>query len=86
VARELQRTIASAGKQGGGGEAAGEYPHPNAKLLERLFVGGKRRNGGAASSRSLAMAAVEGLGMLAFSWAEAAAAAWGRGARARGLK
>jgi hypothetical protein len=38
----------------------GEYPHPDVKLLERLFVGGEQRSGGAASSRgTVAMAAVE---------------------------
>jgi hypothetical protein len=39
---------------------AGEYPHPDAKLLEHLFVGVEQRSGGAASSQGTgAMAAAE---------------------------
>jgi hypothetical protein len=60
AARGQRRGHAGAGKQGRGREVAGEYPHPNAKLLERLFVGGEQRSGGAASCRgTMAMAVVE---------------------------
>jgi hypothetical protein len=57
AARDRRRGRAGAGKQGRGREVVGEYPHPDAKPLERLFIGGKRWSGDAASSQSLAMAA-----------------------------
>jgi hypothetical protein len=47
-------------RRGRGGEATGEHPHRNMKLLECLLDGGERRNGGAASGRSTAMAAATG--------------------------
>jgi hypothetical protein len=55
-------SIASTGKQGRGREAAGEHPHRNAKLMERLLEGGERWSGGAPSGPSTAMAAAEELG------------------------
>jgi hypothetical protein len=43
---------------------AGEYPHPNEKLLERLFVSGEQQSGGAASSQgTTAMVAAEALAL-----------------------
>jgi hypothetical protein len=84
VARELRRPIASTGKQGRGKEAAGEYPHPNAKLLELLLDGGERRSGGAASDRGTAvMVAAEAPGARV-SRAKGSGYGLGRGARAWG--
>jgi hypothetical protein len=56
---ELRRGIEHAGRQGRGGEAAGENPHRNAELLEHLLDSGewpsgeRPRHGGGGGGRAL---------------------------------